>query len=40
MEIKTMPTFEQVLQAEKINAEKNNSYYQQYYVNQLRAFHN
>ena len=35
-----MPTFEQFLQAETVNAKKNNSYYQQYYVNQLRAFHN
>ena len=27
------------LQAETINAEKNNSYYQRYYVKQLRTFH-
>ena len=40
MEIKTMPTFEQFLQAETINAKKNKSYYKQYFVKQLRAFHN
>ena len=40
MEIKTIPIFTQFLQAEKFNAEKNKSYYQQYNIKQLRAFHN
>ena len=39
MEIQTTSTFEQFLQAETLNAEKNNSYYQRYDVNWLRAFH-
>ena len=33
-------TFEQLLQAETRNANKNKSYYQQYDVRRLRAFHN
>ena len=32
MEIKTTPTFKHFLQAEKINAKKNKSYYQRYDV--------
>ena len=39
MEIQTTSTFEQFLQTETLNAERNNSYYQRYYVKQLRAFH-
>ena len=39
MEIQTTSTLEQFLQAGKIKAYKNNSYYQQYGVKQLRAFH-
>ena len=39
MEIQTSSTFEQFLQAETLNAEKNNSYYQRYDVKPLRAFH-
>ena len=39
MEIKTTPTFKQFLQAETLNAKKNNSYYQKYDVKILRAFH-
>ena len=39
MEIQTTQTFEQFMQAETLNAKKYNSYYQWYYVKQLRAFH-
>ena len=39
MEIQTTQTFKQFLQAETLNAEKNKSYYQQYNVKWLRAFH-
>ena len=39
MEIQTNQTFKQFLQAKTLNADKNKSYYQQYDVNQLRAFH-
>ena len=39
MKIQTTSTFEQFLQAEIINAEKNKSYYQQYDGKLLRAFH-
>ena len=39
MEIKTMSTFEQFLQAETINAKKNKLYYQRYNVKRLKAFH-
>ena len=39
MQIKTSSTFEQFLQAETLNAKKNKSYYQQYDVKQLIAFH-
>ena len=39
MEIQTTSTFEQFLQAETLNAEKNKSYYEQYDVKRLRAFH-
>ena len=39
MEIQTTPTFKQLFQAETLNAKKNKSYYQQYDVKQLRAFH-
>ena len=39
MEIKTTPTFKQFLQSETLNTEKNKSYYQQYDVKRLRAFH-
>ena len=39
MEIQTTSTFEQFLQAETLNAEKNKSYYQRYNVKRLKAFH-
>ena len=39
MEIQTSSTFEQFLQAETLNAKKNKSYYQQYDVKRLIAFH-
>ena len=39
MEIQTTQTFEQFLQAETLNANKNKSCYQRYYVKLLRAFH-
>ena len=39
MEIQTTQTFKQFLQAETLNAEKKNSYYQRYNVKQLRSFH-
>ena len=39
MDIKTTPTLTDFLQAEKINAEKKNTYYQRYDVKRLRAFH-
>ena len=39
MGIQTTSTFEQLLKAETLNAEKNKSYYQQYNVKRLRAFH-
>ena len=39
MEIQTSSTFKQFLQAETLNAKKNKSYYQQYDVKRLRAFH-
>ena len=39
-EIQTTPTFEQLFQAETLNADNNKSYYQQYNVNQLIPFHN
>ena len=39
MKIQTTQTFEQFLKAETLNTEKNKSYYQQYDVKQLRAFH-
>ena len=39
MEIKTTPTFKQFLQAKTLNAKKNKSYYQQYNVKIMRAFH-
>ena len=39
IEIQTMSTFEQFLQAETLNTNKNKSYYQQYSVKRLRAFH-
>ena len=39
MEIQTISTFEQFLQAETLNAKNNKSYYQQYDVERLRAFH-
>ena len=39
MEIQTTSTFKQFLQAETLNAEKNKSYYQQYNVKGLKAFH-
>ena len=39
MQIQTSSTFEQFLQAETLNAKKNKSYYQQYNVKRLRAFH-
>ena len=40
MEIQTTSTFEQFLQVETLNSEKNKSYYQGYDVNRLIAFHN
>ena len=40
MEIQTTQTFKHVLQAKTLNAKKNKSYYQQYDINLLRAFHN
>ena len=39
MEIQTTPTFEQFLQAEILNNEKNKLYYQRYNVKRLRALH-
>ena len=39
MEIQTTPMFEQFLQAETLNAEKNKSYYQRHNVKRLRDFH-
>ena len=39
IEIQTMSTFEQFLQAETLNARNNKSYYQRYNVKRLRAFH-
>ena len=39
MDIKTTQTFKHFLQAEELNVDNNNSYYQQYDVNKLRAFH-
>ena len=39
MEVQTTPTFEQFLQAETLNADKNKSYYKWYDVKRLRAFH-
>ena len=39
MEIKTIPTFKQLLQAETLNSDKIKSYYQRYNVKRLRAFH-
>ena len=39
MEIKTSSTFEHFLQAETLIANKNTSYYQQYELKRLRAFH-
>ena len=39
MEIQTTETFEQFLQAEKLNVDKNKLYYQWYDVKRLRAFH-
>ena len=39
MEIQITQTFKQFLQAETLNADKNKSYYQQYDVKRLRAFH-
>ena len=39
MEIKTTSTFEQFLQAETPNVDKNKSYYKQYNVKRLRALH-
>ena len=39
MEIQTTQTFEQFFQAETLNSEKKKSYYQQYDVKRLRAFH-
>ena len=39
MEIQTTSTFEQFLQAETLNDNKNKSYYQGYDVKRLRAFH-
>ena len=38
-EIQKSSTFEQFLQAEKLNAKKNKPYYQRYDVKRLRAFH-
>ena len=39
MDIKTMPTLTDFLQAETFNAEKENSYYQRYDIKRLIAFH-
>ena len=39
MEIQTTQTFEQLLQAITLNAEKNKSYYQRYNVKRLVDFH-
>ena len=39
LQIQTSSTFEQFLQAETLNARKNKSYYQEYDVKRLRAFH-
>ena len=39
MEIQITQTFKHLLQAETLNADKNKSYYQQYDVKRLRAFH-
>ena len=39
MEIQKTSTFEQFLQSETLNAKKNKSYYQRYYVKRLRASH-
>ena len=39
IQIKITPTSKQFLQSDTLNAEKNESYYQQYYVKILRAFH-
>ena len=39
MEIQKSSTFEHFLQDETLNAKKNKSYYQQYDVKQLKAFH-
>ena len=39
MDIQTISTFVQFLQAETLNAKKNKSYYQRYDVKRLRAFH-
>ena len=39
MEIQKRSTFEQFLQAEALNTKKKKSYYQQYAVKRLRAFH-
>ena len=39
MVIQTTSNFEQFLKTETINADKNKSYYQQYNVKRLRAFH-
>ena len=38
MYLNMSPTFKQFLQAKKVNAEKNISYYQQYDVKIMRAF--
>ena len=40
MDINMIPKFKQFLQAETVNSEKNKSYYQQYNVKRMRAFHN
>ena len=39
MEIQTTQTFEQFLQSETLNDEKNKLYYQRYNVKRLRALH-
>ena len=39
MEIKKTSAFEQLLQAETLNAKRKNSYYQRYNVKRLRDFH-
>ena len=39
MEIQTTQIFEQFLKEETLNTKKSKSYYQQYYVKRLRAFH-